>query len=147
MVQDQEQKEEDKYLLQFTENQTGTCTRARSLIQYLPIPGNCHDLPRDELTTVFESCFSRSLQTTAAWNLHADDSDALDIIVPDDLRKLFGVIDAVELRASDHSNLAFHEILVHVGIDVSGAVRRDEQFCTIFYAKTSNIFVDRNTCY
>ena len=54
-----------------------------------------------------------------------------DVVVPNDRCQLLRVIHSVQLRTADEGNLAFHEILVHVGIGVGRAVGRDQQFCAV----------------
>ena len=69
--------------------------------------------------------------SAAAGHLHPHDGHALDVVVPDDGRQLVGVVHVVELGAADDGDLAPHELLVHVGVGVGGAVRRNEQLCAV----------------
>ena len=67
------------------------------------------------------------LESAAARHLHAHDGDALNVVAPDNLRELVGVIHRVELRAADERDLPFHELTVHVRVGIRRAVGRDEQ--------------------
>ena len=71
------------------------------------------------------------LQTTAAGNLHADDGDALDIVIADDLGELVGVVHAVQLRAAYQRDVPLDEALMEGGIGISRAVSGDEQPCSV----------------
>ena len=76
-------------------------TECCRLFQYLTFGGYCVHLPRDEFAACFKRVLRGVLYAAAAGNLHADYSYALDIVVGDNLSKLFGVVDIVELRTAD----------------------------------------------
>ena len=84
-------------------------------------------LPRDELPALLERRFRRYLQPAAAGHLHADNGDAFDVVLPKDLRQLFGIIRAVQFRASHKGDVPLDEPLVEGGVGVGGAVGGDEE--------------------
>ena len=49
-------------------------------------------LPRNEFPALLERFFRRQFQPAAAGHLHAHDGDAPDIVLPDDLGQLFGIV-------------------------------------------------------
>ncbi len=106
-------------------------TECCRLFQYLTFGGYCVHLPRDELTACLESVFRSVLYAAAAGNLHADYSYALDIVVGDNLCKLFGVVDIVELRTADYSDVILYKTLVEAAVSVRCAVCGDEQIGTV----------------
>ena len=75
--------------------------------------------------------FRCSLQASAARNLHADDGYAFDIVVANDSRQLLTVVHRVQFGAADDRDLALHEILMHIGIGIGGAICRDQELCAI----------------
>ena len=80
-------------------------------------------LPRDELPALLERLFRRQLQPAAAGYLHADDGDALDVVLPDDLRQLFGIVHAVQLGAAHEGDVPLDEPLVEGGVGDRNTVR------------------------
>ena len=100
-------------------------------LQHPPVTGDSHYLPRDKLAAVFECVFGSPLQTSAAGHLHANYGHALDVVACDYLGELFGVVYIVKLGAADKGYPAFHEILVHIGVCVGGAVGSDKQLCAV----------------
>ena len=84
-------------------------------------------LPRDEFSALPERRFCRVLQSPAAGHLHADDGDALDIVLPDDLRQLLGIVHAVQLRTAHQGDVPLDEPLVEGGVGVGGTVGGDEE--------------------
>ena len=84
-------------------------------------------MPGDELAAVFKGCFRSSLQAAAARNFHADNGHALNVIVPDDLSQLFGIVDIIQLGTSDQCDLTLHKLFMHIGVGISRAVRCDQQ--------------------
>ena len=103
--------------------------RCGALFEDSSVPGDRHNLPRDEFAAVAECRFRSTLQPAAAWNFHPDDGHALNVIFPDDCSKLFGIIHRVQLRAADQGDLSLHEILMHVGISVGSTVCCNQQLC------------------
>lgn len=75
--------------------------------------------------------FCGVLNTAAAGDLHSDDSYGLYVIVCDYLGQLFGIIDAVELRAADKGYVPSYEFFVECRVGVGGAVGGDEQLCAV----------------
>ena len=106
-------------------------TECCRLFQYLTFGGYCVHLPRDELTVCLESVFRSILYAAAAGNLHADYSYALYIVVCDNLCKLFGVVDIVELRTADYSDVILYKTLVEAAISICSAVGSDEKVRTV----------------
>ena len=98
-----------------------------SAVENLAIDGDRDDLPRKEFPARAQRLTRRMLESAAARHLHAHDGDALNVIAPDDLRELVGVIHRVELRAADERDLPFHELTVHVRVGIRRAVGRNEQ--------------------
>ena len=84
-------------------------------------------LPRDELPALLERRFRRYLQPAATGYLHADNGDAFDVVLPKDLRQLFGIIRAVQFRAAHKGDVPLDEPLVEGGVGVGGAVGGDEE--------------------
>ena len=85
-------------------------------------------LPRNELPALLECLFRRHLQPAVAGYLHADDGDALDVILPDDFGQLFGVVDAVKLWTSAQSYFTMDKVLMEAAVCVSGTVGSDQKF-------------------
>ena len=106
-------------------------TECCRLFQYLPFGGYCVHLPRDEFAACFKRVLRSVLYAAAAKNLHADYSYALDIVVGDNLSKLFGVVDIVELRTADYSDVILYKTLVEAAVSVRCAVCGDEQIGTV----------------
>ena len=90
---------------------------------------HCHGdhLPRNELSTLPECLFRRHLQPAAAGYLHPHDGDALNVVFPDDLRQLFGIVHAIQLGAAHEGDVPLDKPLMEGGIGVSGAVGGNEQ--------------------
>ncbi len=84
-------------------------------------------LPQDELPALLECLFRRQLQPAAAGYLHADDGNALDVVFPDDLRQLFGIVHAVQLGTAHQRDVSLDEPLVEGGVSVGGAVGGDQE--------------------
>ena len=97
-------------------------------------------LPRDELPALPECLFRRQLQPAAAGHLHADDGNALDVIFPDDLRQLFGIVHAVQLGTADEGDVPLNEPLVKSGVGVGGAVGGNQEPCAV---KIRGVYPDR----
>ena len=57
-------------------------------------------LPWQPFSARFKGTFCRHLKSSATWNLHADNSDTLHRILPDDLCQFNGIIGAVKFRTS-----------------------------------------------
>lgn len=55
----------------------------------------------------FKGTFCRHLKSSATWNLHADNSDTLHLILPDDLCQFNGIIGAVKFRTSHQHHTIF----------------------------------------
>ena len=101
------------------------------LIQNLSVSCDGYYLPRNELPTVPERVFRRSLQSSAARHFHSDNRNALDVVILDDLGQLFGVIHHIELRAADQGDFTLHKILVHIRVGIGGAVGGNQQLCAV----------------
>ena len=71
------------------------------------------------------------LNSTAAGYLHADDGDALDVVLPDDLRQLFGIVHAVQLGTAHQRDVSLDEPLVEGGVGVGGAVGGNQEPCAV----------------
>ena len=71
------------------------------------------------------------MQPAAAGHFHPHDSNALDIVVPDDRGQFIRIVHIIQLGAANDCDLAFHELLVHIGIGVRRAVCRDQQLRTV----------------
>ena len=82
------------------------------LLQNPPVGGDGHHLPGDEFATLLEGLLHRQLDAAAAGHLHAHDGDAPDIVLPDDLRQLFGIVHAVQLGAAHQGDVPLDEPLV-----------------------------------
>ena len=102
-----------------------------SLHQYLfqnpAITGDGYHLPREEFAAVFQGRFCGSLEATAAWHLHTENSYALYIILTDDFRQLLTVISLIQLWTANHGYFPFHEILMDIGIGIGGTIRCNQQ--------------------
>ena len=70
------------------------------------------DLPRDKFPALLERLFRRQFQPAAAGHLHPHDGDALDVVLPDDLRQLFRIVHAVQLGAAHQRDVSLNEPLV-----------------------------------
>lgn len=81
-----------------------------------------HNLPRYELPAGLECAFRGIFNTAAAWNLHADNGDILDIIETDDFRHLFRVIHHIQLRASYQGDASGYKIIVEIAISKGSTV-------------------------
>ena len=81
-------------------------------VEELSIHGDGGYLPWDEFATVLEGFFGCHFQTTAAWNFHADNGYAGDIVVSDDLFKFFTVVCGIQLRTAYQDDPAFDKIFV-----------------------------------
>ena len=101
------------------------------LLQYFPFSGDGDHLPRDKLSAVLKSFLHGHFYASAAGNLHSHYGDAFDVIVSYDLRKLFGVVYAVQLRAAYKGNLISDEVLVEAAVGVGGAVCGYEKVCAV----------------
>ena len=102
--------------------------RSKSLpLQNAAIGRDGDHLPRDELAAVLQGRDRRVLQTAAAGHFHAQDRDAPDVVVFEDLGQLLAVVHGIQLGTADEGDLAPHELLVEVCIGVGGAVGGDEQ--------------------
>ena len=84
-------------------------------------------LPRDKFPALLERLFRRQFQPAAAGHLHPHNSDALDVVLPDDLRQLFGIVHAVQLGTAHEGDVSLNEPLVESGVGVGGAVGGDQQ--------------------
>ncbi len=84
-------------------------------------------LPRNELPALLECLFRRQLQPAAAGYLHPHDGDALNVVFPDDLRQLFGIVHAVQLGTAHQRDVSLDEPLVEGGVGVGGAVGGNQQ--------------------
>ena len=105
----------------------GRAGRTRSAVEDLPVDRDRNDLPWQELSARAQRLPRRVLEPAAARHLHAHDGHALNVVAPDDLRELVGVIHRIELRAADERDLPFHELTVHVRVGIRRAVGRNEQ--------------------
>ena len=105
--------------------------RLRMLLQNSPIRGNCNHLTRNELVGCHQRTLDGVFKTAAARNLHAQDFDALDIVVRNDLRKLLGVVALIQLRTADQRDVVFHKVSMEIAVGVCCTVRRDQQICAI----------------
>ena len=101
--------------------------KTESAIKDLAVDRDRDNLPRQELPARAQRLPHRMLESAAARHLHAHDGDALNVIAPDNLRELVGVIHRVELRAADERDLPFHELAVHIRVGICRAVGRDKQ--------------------
>ena len=63
------------------------------------------------------------LQTAAAGHLHADKGNALNPVVPYDLRQLFAVIYLIKLGTTHKNDLSLQELLMEISVSVSAAIR------------------------
>ena len=81
----------------------------------------------DKFPAILQGPLRRHLQSAAAGNLHACDSNALDVIVSQDGSQFLGIVNAVKLGATHQRHLAAHELLVEIGVGVGRAVRCDQQ--------------------
>ena len=90
---------------------------------------HCHGdhLPRNEFSALLERFFHRHLQPAAAGHLHPHDSNSFDVVLPDDLGQLFGIVHAVQFRAAHQGDVPLDELLVEGGVGVGGAVGGDEE--------------------
>jgi len=86
-----------------------------------------HDLPGDHLAALLQGFLGGEVETATARNFHADDGDAADVILAENLRQFFGVIPCVELGTADHGDFALDEFLVEIGPGVSGAIGSDQE--------------------
>ena len=64
-------------------------------------------LPWQPFSARFKGTFCRHLKSSATWNLHADNSDTLHLILPDDLCQFNGIIGAVKFRTSHQHHTIF----------------------------------------
>ena len=64
-------------------------------------------MPQDELSAGSQCVFRCSLQAAAAGDLHADDGDALNVVIADDRGQLFSIVHRIQLRATDDRDLSF----------------------------------------
>ena len=94
-------------------------------IQNGSVTGDRHDLPGEQLAAGLDRLLRRVLQAAAAGHLHPQDGHALDVVVANDRRQLFAVVDGVQLRSADDRCLAAHEVFMDRRIGVCRAVRRD----------------------
>ena len=94
---------------------------------------HCHGdhLQRNEFPALLERLFRRHLQPAAAGYLHADDGDALDVVLPDDFGQLFGIVHAVQLRTAHQGDVSLDEPLVESGVGVGGTVGGNQEPCTV----------------
>ena len=74
-------------------------------IQNLAVNRDCYNLPRNELSAVFECVFCGVFKSAATWNFHSDNGNALNIIIGDNLCQLFAVINIVKLGTADERYL------------------------------------------
>ena len=77
-------------------------------------------LPRNEFPALLERLFRRQFQPAAAGHLHPHDGDAFDVVLPDDLRQLFGIVHAVQLGTAHKGDVPLDEPLVEGGVGVGG---------------------------
>lgn len=84
-------------------------------------------MPGNELTTVLQRLLGGIFQPAAARYLHTNHGEAFDVILAEDVGELFGVVSGVQFWASDEGDAVFDEILVEVGIGISGTIGSDEQ--------------------
>mgnify|MGYP006874944806 CR=1 FL=1 len=73
---------------------------AKKSVQNPPVGGDRYDLPRNELAGRLQGALGGIFQPAAAGHLHAHNGDALDVVLPDDLGQLFGIVHAVQLGAA-----------------------------------------------
>ena len=71
------------------------------------------------------------LQPAAAGHLHAQHRHAPDVVAAEDLGQLFAVVHSIQLGAADEGDLALHELFVHIGVGVGGAVGCDQELCPV----------------
>ena len=70
-------------------------------------------------------------QPAAAGHLHAQHRHAPDVVAAEDLGQLFAVVHSIQLGAADEGDLALHELFVHIGVGVGGAVGCDQELCPV----------------
>ena len=97
------------------------------LIQDAAVERERDNLPRDELPRRTQGFDGHALQTAAAWDLHARDGDAFDVVVRNDLGQFLGIIDAVKLRAANKANFVADEISMEVAVRERAAVGGNKQ--------------------
>ena len=87
-------------------------------VKYPAVGRNSHDLPRNKLSALLQCRFCRVLQSSAAWDLHPDNSHTLDVIFADNFGELLRIVNTVELRAADKGNMPSDKVLVKCRICV-----------------------------
>ena len=84
-----------------------------------------------ELAAVFQGGHGGVFQPAAAGHLHAQHRHAPDVVAAEDLGQLFAVVHSIQLGAADEGDLALHELFVHIGVGVGGAVGCDQELCPV----------------
>ena len=68
------------------------------------------------------------LNTTTAGNFHPHNGDAFDIVIRNDLGKLFSVVHIVQLWASNQRDAITDKIVVEIPVGISCTVRQNSFF-------------------
>lgn len=97
----------------------------------LSICGDGVHLPGEKFTAGLQGIYGCILDSAAAGDFHAHNGDAFNIVLADDLGKLFTVIHRVKFRTSDKGDLTFDKILVEVCIGIGCTVCCNEQVCSV----------------
>lgn len=102
-----------------------------SVVQNTAVGGDGDHIPRDELAAGLQCLFHGIFDTAAAGYLHPHHGDAADMVLFEDLSEFFRIVHRIQLRAAHQRDVPPDEILMEIGIGVSGAVGSHQQFCPV----------------
>ena len=91
------------------------------------LTGNLLDLAR-----IGAFCAAHGLlKAAAARHLHACDANASHVVLSDNLRKLLGIVDAIELRAANKAHATLQEVFVEGAIGERRAIGSHKQIAAL----------------
>ena len=82
------------------------------------IGSDYHDLPGNQFPAGLQCILSGHLDPAAAGDFHPHDRDAADVVLPDDLGELLGIISFIQFGAADQGNAIFDEAVVKVAVGI-----------------------------
>ena len=84
-------------------------------------------MARNLFATGLDCSFYCMFHTSAARHFHSDNSNALDVVILDDSRQLFGVITLVKLRTTDKRNSVTDKLIVEIAVTISSTIGSNEK--------------------
>ena len=110
---------------------TGQNCKYLTLLQNITLSGNRHHLPRDEFSALLQSFLYGKFDTAAAGNFHSHHGNRADIVLLQNLGQFDGIVHTIQFWTADQRDVTADEVLMEIGVSVSGAVRCNQQPCTV----------------